>query len=34
VVTDLFTKDLKVGKFTDVPLEGKGGYFIIAAPST
>jgi len=33
-VTDLYTKDLKAQKFTDVPLEGKDGYFIIAAPST
>lgn len=34
IVTDLYTKDLKDGHFTDVPLDDKDGYFIIAAPST
>jgi hypothetical protein len=34
IVSTLFNKDHCEAKFTDVPLDGKQGYFIIASPST
>jgi len=34
IVTQLTNRQKKHLKFTDIPLDGKKGYFIIAAPST
>jgi len=34
IITTIYDKENKPSKFTDIPLDGKIGYFIIAAPST
>ena len=34
LLTNLVKNDYKEGKFTDLALDKKDGYFIIAAPST
>jgi len=34
IVTNLLDETEKVSKFTDIQVQNKKGYFIIAAPST